>query len=91
MNQKTKFRLLVGLTALVAAGEAWGGSTTSDKGYGVDPCYKQCVPLLGAVTPKSEAQRVFHNCMAGCQHRGFIICPLGSKIPTTLNRTCKGL
>ena len=70
---------IVGLIALALApvATAFAGSTTSDTGYGVDPCYKQCAPLLSSVTPRQEAQRVFKNCMALCNHKGILVCPNG--------------
>ena len=58
------------------------GSTTSDSGGsgggGVDPCYKQCSPMLRSINPLQEAQRVFKNCMALCNHTGTVTCPDGS-------------
>jgi hypothetical protein len=71
--------VLAGLTVLAMSPVATvlAGSTTSDKGYTVDPCYKQCHPLQSSVHPASEAKRVFHNCMALCQGHGIIICPNG--------------
>lgn len=56
------------------------GTATSDKGYTVDPCYKQCGPLLSSVTPRQEAVRVYKNCFAGCNHKGLVTCPNGAKI-----------
>jgi hypothetical protein len=64
---------ILAFTLLPAA--AFAGSTTSDKGYSVSPCYKQCSPLLSAVTPKAEAKRVYRNCMALCTGKGWIECP----------------
>lgn len=64
---------LLALSAVPAAAVA--GSTTSDTGYGVSPCYKQCSPLLSAVSPKTEAKRVYRNCMALCSGKGWIECP----------------
>jgi hypothetical protein len=55
------------------------GSTTHVDG--VAPCHKQCAPLLGSVQPKSEAQRVYGNCRALCDHKGIITCPDGTMKP----------
>jgi hypothetical protein len=57
------------------------GSTTHVDG--VAPCHKQCSPLLGAVQPKAEAQRVYGNCRALCDHKGTVTCPDGSVKPWT--------
>ena len=75
---------------LVLPAAALAGSTTSDTGGsgGVDPAYKQCAPLLGSIKPKSEAQRVFKNCMAMLQHKGLIDC--GNGVFVQANRFCPG-
>jgi hypothetical protein len=57
------------------------GSTTHVDG--VAPCHKQCSPLLGAVQPKAEAQRVYGKCRALCDHKGTVTCPDGSVKPWT--------
>lgn len=69
------------LSVLVPVAAAIAGSTTSDTGYTVDPCYKQCSGLLVNVKPKAEGQRVFKNCMSLCQGHGSVICPDGKKYP----------
>jgi hypothetical protein len=76
------------ILSLALPGIAFAGSTTSDKGYGVDPCYKQCSPTLQNVKPRSEATRVFKNCMAYCQHKGTIDCGNGVFVKPT--RFCPG-
>jgi len=88
-----KLKLWAVACALVIAvspvGAAFAGSTTSDgSGFGVDPCYAQCSPLFASVRPKSEARRVFGNCMAYCQHKGTIDC--GHGVTVTNNRFCPG-
>jgi hypothetical protein len=55
-------------------------------GYSVDPCYKRCSSLLSHVTPESEAHRVFHNCMALCNHKGRVHCPGDITVP--VGRAC---
>ena len=67
---------------------AMAGSTTSDTGYGVDPCYQQCSSTLSSVKPRSEAQRVFKNCMNYCQKKGRISC--GNGVYVDSNRFCPG-
>jgi hypothetical protein len=64
--------LALGLMAICASPTGvFAGSTTSDaSGFGVDPCYKQCQPLLGSVRPQSEARREFKTCMNTCQSGG---------------------
>jgi len=57
------------------------GSTTHIDG--VAPCHKQCAPLLGAVQPKTEAQRVYRNCRTLCDHKGTSTCPDGTEKPWT--------
>jgi len=73
--------------AMLPAATSLAANTTSDKGYTVDPCYKQCSPLLASVTPKQEAQRVFKNCFAYCSHKGVITCPNG--VTVTPNGVCR--
>jgi hypothetical protein len=78
VTAKRRLRLFIVLmAAFLPATDALAASTTSDKGYTVDPCYKQCSPLLGSVTPRKEAQRVYKNCFALCSQRGVLICPHG--------------
>ena len=78
----------IGIGLMVAMpSNVYAGSTTSDaSGYGVDPSYKQCSPLLKNITPKSEAQRVFKNCMNMLQHKGVIDC--GNGVTDSLNTAC---
>ena len=45
-------------------------------GQTVDRCWTRCSSLL-SVRPRSEAQRVFHNCYVLCHGRGTLICPGG--------------
>jgi hypothetical protein len=87
---KLKLWAMIGLFTLASlpTAAAFAGSTTSDTGFGVDPCYKQCSPLLGSVSPRSEAQRVFKNCMAYCQHKGRVNC--GNGVSVSNNRFCPG-
>ena len=64
--------------------ERLGSTTTVDK---VDPCHKQCAPLLGSVKPASEAHRVYGNCRAMCDRRGTITCPNG-RVQSWKNPKC---
>ena len=45
----------------------------------VDPCHKQCAPLL-QLDSRSEAKRTYNNCRAMCAGTGTVICPDGSRI-----------
>ena len=58
--------------------EPQGSTGTVDT---VAPCHQQCAPLLGSVKPQTEAQRVYGNCRALCDHKGTIRCPDGSVKP----------
>jgi hypothetical protein len=58
--------------------EPQGSTTQADS---VASCHKQCAPLLGSVQPKSEAQRVYGNCRAMCDHKGTVKCPDGNVKP----------
>jgi hypothetical protein len=44
----------------------------------VDPCHKQCAPLL-KLDSRSEAKRTYGNCRALCAGKGTVTCPDGSK------------
>ena len=73
--------------AMMAASVSFSAARDVEEGgYGVDPCYKRCSSLLSHVTPESEAHRVFHNCMALCNHKGRIHCPGDVTVP--VDRAC---
>lgn len=61
---KLSIFLFCGLVAagVLPAGVAVAGSTTSDTGYTVDPCYQQCHPVQ-----ISSGNKAFKRCMNSCQ------------------------
>ncbi len=69
--------IVIAVLCIMPATASRAGSVTSDSGYGVDPCYKRCSPLLANVTPRKEAVRVYKNCFAYCNHKGLVSCTNG--------------
>ena len=53
-------------------------------------CQDQCASLLEAVQPKSEAKRVYRNCVAACANTPglSITCPDGSKVSVKDAKLC---
>ena len=53
-------------------------------------CQDQCAPLLEAVHPKSEAKRVYNNCVALCANKPglSLTCPDGSRVSVKDAKLC---